>query len=78
MAKRYPPQNAKEDGLCEWVQPVRSGYRMACCDCSMVHELDFRIRAGRVQFRARRNNRSTAQLRRNRGGVVRVEVGEIY
>lgn len=48
----------------EWVQPVKKGYRMACCDCALVHTLDFRIRAGKIQFRAFRNNRSTGQLRR--------------
>ena len=50
----------------DWIQPVRRGYRMACCDCLLVHELDFRIKHGRVQFRARRNNRSTSALRRKR------------
>jgi hypothetical protein len=49
-----------------WIQPVRRGYRMACCDCGLVHELDFRIRDGRVQVRARRNNRATAAMRRTR------------
>jgi hypothetical protein len=48
----------------EWVQPVVKDYKMACCDCGLVHNLDFRIHEGRVQFRARRNNRSTAMLRR--------------
>jgi len=38
---------------------------MACCDCNLVHDLEFRIRKGRVQFRARRNNRGTGQLRRH-------------
>jgi hypothetical protein len=51
----------------EWVQPVRRGYKMACCDCGLVHNMDFRISKGRVQFRAFRNNRSTALTRRHRG-----------
>jgi hypothetical protein len=50
----------------EWVQPVRRDYKMACCDCGLVHNLDFRIVDGRVQFRVRRNNRSTAMVRRHR------------
>lgn len=49
----------------EWVTPVRKGYKMACCDCGLVHELDFRIVKNRIQFRARRHNRSTGQLRRH-------------
>lgn len=47
-----------------WVQPVVKGYRMACCDCGLVHNLDFRIHKGRVQFKVERNNRSTGQMRR--------------
>jgi hypothetical protein len=53
----------------EWVQPIRKGYKMACCDCGLVHTMDFRIaKAGRVQkvqFRVFRNNRSTAMMRRH-------------
>jgi len=52
----------------EWVQPVRRGYKMRCCDCSLVHELDFRIlsnkRGSFIQLRARRNERATAACRR--------------
>jgi len=43
--KLYPKVNSNE-----WVQPIRKGYKMACCDCG--------------QFRARRNNRATGQFRR--------------
>jgi len=48
----------------EWQQPIKKGYRMACCDCGLVHDMDFRIVEGKIQFRARRNNRATGQLRR--------------
>ena len=27
----------------EWVQPVKTGYLMECCDCGLVHRLDFRV-----------------------------------
>jgi hypothetical protein len=47
----------------EWVQPVGRGYKMACCDCGLVHKLDFRTRNGRIQFRAFRDERATAQKR---------------
>lgn len=50
----------------EWVQPVRKGYKLACCDCGLVHSLDFRVVKRRVQFRADRNERSTALSRRGR------------
>ena len=27
----------------EWVTPVRTGYLMKCCDCGLVHRIDFRV-----------------------------------
>ena len=51
----------------EWVQPVPEGYKMACCDCGLVHQMDFRVADGRVQFRVRRDNRATAMKRRHKG-----------
>lgn len=62
---RYPPVTAGE-----WIFPVRRGYRMACCDCGLVHILDFkhvpnpRGRGRKIMFRARRDNIATAALRR--------------
>jgi len=53
-----------EDGWSRWVQPIEQGYKMACCDCGLVHQMDFRIEDDRVQFRARRDARSTGQVRR--------------
>lgn len=26
----------------EWVNPIRNGYKMVCCDCGLVHDMDFR------------------------------------
>ena len=34
-----------------WVQPVRRGYRLQCCKCGELHDMDVRIHNGRVQFR---------------------------
>lgn len=41
----------------EWVQPRRRNYYMKCCDCGLVHRIDFRlvpsINGGKkIQFRA--------------------------
>lgn len=58
----------------EWVRPIRKGYKLACCDCGLVHDMDFRVVHGRVQFRVRRNNRATAgirvAMRKNKDGVA--------
>ncbi len=48
----------------EWVQPRMRHHRMKCCDCGLVHEMDFRIHRGRIQFRAKRHARATASARR--------------
>ena len=53
----------------EWVEPTRKGYKMACCDCSLVHRLDFRLVGKvrkRIQFRVFRDYRATAAMRRKR------------
>ena len=54
----------------EWIQPIRSGYKFMCCDCGLVHRMDFRLvswSSGRkIQFRAFRDNRATAAVRRER------------
>ncbi len=48
----------------EWVQPL-TGYKMACCDCGLVHRMEFRGVRGKIQFRAYRDNRATAARRRS-------------
>lgn len=67
----------------EWQYPQMEGYKIACCDCGLVHDMEFGIvqnkkdlgngnfeadeiedETFRVKFRAKRNNRSTGQLRR--------------
>lgn len=53
---RIKKEYAGKDGWSRWVQPVRRGYRMQCCDCGLIHLVDFRIELGRVQFRMRRQS----------------------
>lgn len=68
-AKRFPKQKAGK-----WIQPVERGYLMACCDCCLVHRLDFRVvgvRKKRVQFRVYRHIGQTKALRKRSGVVVR-------
>ena len=71
-ARRFATQKAGR-----WVQPQRLGYLMACCDCGLVHRMDFRIVADqggqrqRVQFRAWRHQGQTKALRKRLGIVVK-------
>lgn len=83
---RFKKHAEQEDGWSEWINPVKRKYKMACCDCGLVHNMDFRIVEDKtpkdkkgvtrgkeykkkdlaIVFRAQRNNRSTAQMRRNK------------
>lgn len=51
----------------EWIQPIRKGYRLVCCDCGLVHRMDFRIYRGRVQMRAWREEKETDSYRAQEG-----------
>lgn len=63
-----PPRKYKTVKEGEWVQPIMNGYRLSCCDCGLVHEINFRIieKGKKIQLQAYRNQRSTSALRRNR------------
>ena len=37
------PQEEVEDGWCNWVCPKPRGYLMQCCDCELIHAVDFRV-----------------------------------
>jgi len=54
----------------EWITPQKKGYRLQCCDCGLVHKIDFRIidnedGTKKIQFRAFRDYRATGQVRRH-------------
>lgn len=42
----------------QWTRPIMRGYRLKCCDCGLVHKIDFRVRhqgkRHHVEFRPRR------------------------
>jgi hypothetical protein len=59
----------------EWTRPRMKNFREQCCDCGLIHRLDFRIvdhRKGKrapvrdlkIEFRTRRDDRATAAARR--------------
>lgn len=65
-----PPKEYQvaKDG--EWIQPVRRGYLLACCDCGLVHRVNFRIRKGKIQFQAFRHPQATGAYRKKRNITV--------
>lgn len=39
----YPVLKETNTGWCEWQYPEMKKYRMACCDCGLVHTLQFAV-----------------------------------
>ena len=65
MRKKYREEmELVAGGWTRWVPVVQDGYKMSCCDCGLVHALQFRVVEGRVELRAKRDNRATGQRRR--------------
>ncbi len=51
----------------EWVQPRRKNYYMQCCDCGLIHKMNFRLikdKIGRstIQFQAFRIGNSKKKI----------------
>ena len=63
--RKYPKLKAGE-----WVRPTRRGYRLRCCDCGLVHIMDFKLipwgRGKKILFRFFKDNRATAAVRRKK------------
>lgn len=66
--KRIHTEKEVAGGWSRWVQPVMTGYLLACCDCSLVHRLNFRLYKGRIQFKAQRAPAYTLRERKRRRG----------
>jgi len=42
MPKHQRPK-VNDDGWCEWIYPYMDDYRLACCDCGLVHQMQLKI-----------------------------------
>jgi Zn-finger protein len=38
-----PVEVIDEDGWSDWISPKMTGYLMQCCDCGLIHEIDFKV-----------------------------------
>ncbi len=54
----------------EWIRPVRRGYKLGCCDCGLVHRINFKLvpygSGKKIKFQAWRDERATAAVRREK------------
>lgn len=52
----------------EWIRPKMKGWKMGCCDCGLIHTIDFKIeKKGRrnvVLMRIKRDEEATEFSRR--------------
>lgn len=32
-----------KDGWSRWQTPIMKGYKMQCCDCGLIHEMEFEV-----------------------------------
>ena len=48
----------------EWIEPAGAFHKIACCDCGLVHLVEFRRQRRGVKFRAWRDVRATARRRK--------------
>jgi hypothetical protein len=37
------PVKVRKNGWSWWQHPKMKGYKMQCCDCGLVHEVEFRV-----------------------------------
>ena len=45
---------------------ARPQWRVACCDCGLVHDFKFRVSGRKIFVTVHRNNRATAAKRRRK------------
>lgn len=67
----YKTYEEQEDGWTVWVRPPKfpKYFKMSCCDCGLVHNIQFEkdeTKEQRIIFRVQRNNRATANVRRGK------------
>jgi hypothetical protein len=53
-----------KDATDEWIRPIKNGWKLSCCDCHLVHTIDFRIVNGSIELRIMRDNRATGAKRK--------------
>jgi hypothetical protein len=65
MTKRRESYYHVTDG--EWIRVTKRGYREQCCDCGLVHRLNFRVDSdGRIFVQTFRDGRATGGARHAR------------
>jgi len=54
------------------INPKEEILKLACCDCGLVHQIEFEVTKKGVVVKMRRDNRATGQFRRRHYEYVRI------
>ncbi len=65
---KYPPIGPGQKVDVDW---RHKDYRIACCDCNLVHTFRFAVVGNTLRIRAWREPHRTGALRRHRGIPIR-------
>ena len=50
----------------EWITVSKTGYKEQCCDCGLVHRMNFRVKKdGQIEIQTFRDQRATNGARKN-------------
>lgn len=55
----------------EWFKWNWRGNKHQCCDCGLVHDVDYRVKNGHLEMRCYRNGRATGGSRRFKGAMAK-------
>jgi hypothetical protein len=53
----------------EWIRVPKRGYKEQCCDCGLIHRLNFRIVDGQIEIQTFRDARATGGARKNKAAI---------
>ncbi len=62
--KKWKPAPSSKRGFSTWHVVNPKQYIVACCDCGLAHEYQYRLRKGYLQMRCRRANGYTRAIRK--------------
>jgi len=51
----------------EWIEPLKRGgtcIRIQCCDCGLTHDIEIKVKDGKLIMRWHENRRATSATRR--------------
>lgn len=67
MKRSYP---LIENGEVVELEYRKNRFKIACCDCGLVHIFSFVVKGEKIYFKVERDKRATSQMRRYKMGFL--------